>query len=836
MKRFFYLQLFLLTLGVGWLAYVFFNNVSLIIPVDFLCRLLKFPLRASKAVLSRQNFTLYDVKGKFSETPFEASCVCFSLLNGEAPFDRWQCEIKNGTLGTVFGTLTALNGLVQKNGDDYHGILSAHHQTFGSLLGFCRSFRALQQYKPLLEKLKTPVLNGNGQSFLFENLQVHAGGSSQQLSAMYQASECTFGNLRATSVFGQTYFDEKAAHISLQGQRIDTPKFSVYQPLVDGTYAFKSDRFPVKFQGNTDVLRYPLHFCGHSENFQPNADNDIQLSVNGEDIDGQWQFLFHLPKKQWSLSKGLLVANPNVCNRVADVPHNPYQISFNTPLIVYANGNLQRASVQLSSSDFTVNEQPFKKADVTISKETEQMFSWDARFQDFVSDFEENKAALRTHGTCDFSKQKGQMFCIGSIVPDLVNALDKHLPVWWHTFSDNFRFFDKNPYADLAFQWDAKHQIHRLVGYAEAKAGRYKHTDFKKFAVTFFHQPGCAKIKLHRLKTTDGDGSCCICWPYDPQDKHHEQFDFKGSGTFSVQHWETLIGDFIGVSDWSYLDHLHPSMPTEASFKGCVSLPSTSDDFLEVTVHAPTHQIDALPVKDLEVMYRQSAEKTQSSIHGLLFHAAPFDVQLNLFKETFELNAEGKQLPLGSLLQQPIFSEWVADIPSDNLKTYDGLLDVTVKATGRHQPEFSVTGEGFVDFKNPNLSQIHLLGPLQRLIFSKIPFFPTINFNRFVSEFSFNEHEIRSQKAELTGTTSQADIKGVLDLKNHWLKGDLNFSFLDSQQVGIPIVGHAFQILTPVTRAFSASVNGSFKDPKYFITFNPIRWALPKGARPKKKP
>ena len=183
-----------------------------------------------------------------------------------------------------------------------------------------------------------------------------------------------------------------------------------------------------------------------------------------------------------------------------------------------------------------------------------------------------------------------------------------------------------------------------------------------------------------------------------------------------------------------------------------------------------------------------------------------------------------------------MFAKWVADIPSDNLKTYNGLLDLNIKAKGRRYPEFSVEGEGFADFKNPGLSQIHLLGPLQKLLFAKIPFLPTVHFDRFTSEFSFNEREIRTQKAELSGDTAQADIEGVVDLENHWLKGDLNFSFLDHRQMGIPIVRHAFQIFTPVTRAFSASVNGSLKDPKYFVTFNPLRWALPKAKRPQKKP
>ena len=54
MKRFFYLQLFLLTLGIGWLAYVFFNNVSLIVPVDFLCRLRQERRFESAEALRRQ--------------------------------------------------------------------------------------------------------------------------------------------------------------------------------------------------------------------------------------------------------------------------------------------------------------------------------------------------------------------------------------------------------------------------------------------------------------------------------------------------------------------------------------------------------------------------------------------------------------------------------------------------------------------------------------------------------------------------------------------------------------------------------------------------------------
>ena len=840
MKYFFRVrvQLSLLLIGIAWMWYIFHNS-SLIIPVDFFSRLLELPFHTSGAILSRRQLTLYNLKCTFRGTPFEISEVRFSPLSSEKLFERWQCEIRNGTLETSFGTLNALNGIIQKNDDDYCSLLSAHHKNFGSLQGSCDSFRALQQCETYLKNSKSPFHGKDGKDFSFKNLQIHINGSRKKVSATYQIGEIGFGEARATSVFGQTYFDKEAAHIALQGQKIDTPQYSVHRPLADGTYAFPDAVSSMELQGFADIFHQNLQLYGRLQNFQPNADNNIQFAVNGGGTDGCGQLAFNLPQKQWSLPKARFIINPNVCNPIAKVvPHNPYQISFRAPLMLAVQGNPQQGSARLTASDFTVNNHPFKRAEVKVSKTAEQVFSWDATVQPpehAASDAEYRKNNLRTHGTYDSLKHKGQVFCTGSVAPVLTDIREKYMPTWWDEFSSNFRFFEQNPYVDIAFQWNTGRK-QTLFGYAEAQNGRYKQTNFKKLAVTFSHQPGYANLKIHRLQTTNGEGFCFIRWPYDPKDPQHEQFDFNGSGTFSVQRWETLIKDFVGISVTEYLKRLHPLIPTKASFKGCVSFPELPNDHLEVSLRTPTHAVDTVPVKDLDITYRQNAEEKQSTFSGLLFDTAPLKVQIHFWKETFDLNVDGEQLPLEPLLQQPMFAKWLADIPSDNLKTYNGLLDINVKANGRHKPEFSVNGEGFLDFKNPELSQIHLLGPLQKLLFTKIPFFPTFNFDRFTAEFSFDENEIRSQKAELTGPVARADVKGIADLKNHRLKGDLNFSFLDSQQIGIPIIRHAFRVLTPFTRVFSASVNGSFKDPKYFITLNPVRWALPKAPRPKKKP
>ena len=508
MKRFLCIQLFLLFVGIGWLAYVFFNS-SLLIPLDPIFRLLKLPFRTSKAVLSRQRLILCDVKGKFFETPFEAFRIDFSPLKSEKFLERWQCKIQNGSLKTSFGKFDALNGLIRKNNDDYCALLSAHHETLGLLRGNFHSLRALQRYKKMLEHLPSPGVKP--EAFSLKNLQLHTRGDNEKLSLMFKTNEAAFGDVRATDVSGQMRFDERSASAFLRAQQIDTPKCSVRHLSADVTYAFK-DRCSVEFHGDTDVFNRSLNLYGYLEDFQPDTENKVQFSIDGNGLEGKGKFLFHLPRKQGSLSKALLIAEPNVCNLAANVPQNPYRISFNAPLVAQIQGNLQQATVRLNASDFAVNDQPFKQAEAKLSKDAD-VFSWDTTFRqpsNFVSDAEKHKSDLRTYGTCDFSEQKGQLFCNGTVAPVLINALEPYLPPWWDEFLNNFRFFDQNPCADVAFQWNEKQHLNNLFGYAEAQNGRYKQTDFKKLAVTFSHQPGYANIKLHHLQTPDGEGSCFI--------------------------------------------------------------------------------------------------------------------------------------------------------------------------------------------------------------------------------------------------------------------------------------------------------------------------------------
>ena len=298
--------------------------------------------------------------------PFGASRIDFSPLKGGKIFEWWQCEIRGGIFETSFGKFDALNGLIRKNGDDYCALLSVHHETLGLLRGNFHSLRALQQYKTLLENL--PSSGVKTETFSLKNLQLHTEDASEKLSITFQTDAWHFGDIQVTDVFGKMRFDDEAVQLFFQGQQFNTPQFSVQHLLADGTYAFEGHS-SVEFQSNTNVFNQSLRLHGRLKDFQPYSENTVQFSVDGDGLDAKGEFLFHLPRKQWLLSKGSFIASPNFCSQAANVPQNPYHISFNAPLIAQIQGNLQQATVRLNTSDFTVNGQPFKRTEAKLSKD-----------------------------------------------------------------------------------------------------------------------------------------------------------------------------------------------------------------------------------------------------------------------------------------------------------------------------------------------------------------------------------------------------------------------------------------------------------------------------------
>ena len=59
------------------------------------------------------------------------------------------------------------------------------------------------------------------------------------------------------------------------------------------------------------------------------------------------------------------------------------------------------------------------------------------------------------------------------------------------------------------------------------------------------------------------------------------------------------------------------------------------------------------------------------------------------------------------------------------------------------------------------------------------------------------------------------------------LNAKVLFSFLDYQQLKLPIMKQLFQLFQPISKGFAASVQGTFENPKWTLSFNPFRFVLP---------
>ena len=213
-------------------------------------------------------------------------------------------------------------------------------------------------------------------------------------------------------------------------------------------------------------------------------------------------------------------------------------------------------------------------------------------------------------------------------------------------------------------------------------------------------------------------------------------------------------------------------------------------------------------------------------IKGYFWNNSPVTAHVDFKEKAFTFFIKGEKLNSAKILNHPCFKSWKDAIPAENLKTYKGIFNLEAEGQGETLEALRLSGTGHIDFKNENLSQIHLLGPLSKLFSKRFKWQPKISFNQFISDFTFTEQSISSDKSTLLGPSTRADIHGNLDLNKQAISAQIHFSFLDYNQMKLPVLKHVVQIFQPLSKGFSASVSGTFKKPQWFLTFNPFRFVF----------
>ena len=78
----------------------------------------------------------------------------------------------------------------------------------------------------------------------------------------------------------------------------------------------------------------------------------------------------------------------------------------------------------------------------------------------------------------------------------------------------------------------------------------------------------------------------------------------------------------------------------------------------------------------------------------------------------------------------------------------------------------------------------------------------------------------------MTGPSTHVKGDGEINLLTQQLKAQLNFSFLDYKQVKFPVMREFVQILQPFLKGFGAQLSGSFQNPQWQLSFNPLNFLL----------
>ena len=419
--------------------------------------------------------------------------------------------------------------------------------------------------------------------------------------------------------------------------------------------------------------------------------------------------------------------------------------------------------------------------------------------------------------------------CQGYIKPQLTYQLKEYLPKWWYSFFRNFQYNEKYPYVDFQILFDLNSSKALIFGNSYVHNCEYKSTHVDDLNVSFGNQPGFCQLTINTIKTAQNQqGRVQIDWPYDKVNPDVERWLFKGQGNFPIGKWRNLLENFIGPhKNFEAFDFFTANSIAKVKFNGLMAPKKDPKEYLKLHFEMPQTKFFSIPAKQLQFVYRWTPKKT--SIHPIkayVWNKSPVAAQVDLIGKAFNFSFKGEKLNSAKILTHPFFKSWKESIPEENLETYDGIFDFQAKGQGENSEALRLSGTGHVDFKNENLSQIHLLGPLSKLFSKRFKWQPKISFNQFISDFTFTEQSISSDKITLLGPSTRADIHGNLDLIKQAISAQIHFSFLDYNQMKFPIMKHVVQIFQPLSKGFSASVSGTFKNPQWFLTFNPFRFVF----------
>ena len=777
------------------------------LPLHWLLNFLR--IQTSKAIVKDRCLILFNVKVVRKKLEFSCPKLVFQLKKGEVICHVQQALLKYGPY--VF---SHINGVIKRHHGSYKAFLELENRDISKIRIVC------DPYVPkTFEKLADAInsLDVSPRSFSAQGVSVHIS----EKCIYDQMENATFDHMHANMGYGSLYIDGAWLKYSQKANIAKYQDLCLAPVCCCGSVNLKTCMMQQAFVRAQAVHEHlgdvTVSLCARDVSSEKPMPAYVQLQSGALNAEGNFSDL-----KRLELDSGFVKCTSSDLRKKWSWLRS-YDFSFQQPLYLRFYGNRQYLNGVLDAKDVTLDTARIRHIYSTFKLENQEKFSWKACLYG-------EKMRSEISGFYDKRRDSGEFHCAGYIAPEFTYAFKRYLPDWWEPFFKQFRFNEIYPYANFSVLFKAKDPHSLCFGYTSVKNVHFKQSHVQQLQMNFGNCPGYCWLRINQLKTKENSGACEIHWPYDVLNSQKERWIFDGGGDFKACEWLHLLEDFIGESKkFEILKRFDPNTGVQAKFEGVVSSEPYAKEHITIGFKIPEGNILDFPVRDFSTDYIWNPSLIHvKNIRAKLFGESPIVADVSLQKEHFNFQFSGQNITTKWLFNHPIFQPWTKSIPKNNLETYDGLLDIDFQGEGKSLDPVSVSGRGHLTFQNPNLSEIHILGPLARLFSKKFKWLPVVSFNKLVSDFSFTEKQISTQKSMLLGPSTRADLRGHIDFPQQKIQGEIHFSFLDYKQINFPVMRHFVQIFQPISKGFSARISGTFSAPRWNISFNPFRFALPK--------
>lgn len=800
MKKIIIFQIFLLIIGK-----CFISGVSVKLPVGGLWPFFSKNFSAKEVHWIKGKLILKNITVKTDLGPI--LCPQANVLQC---FPDVLLQFKDASLQCSQANISNAQGLLCKRGHSYRAIITANSSSISKINFVCDSIS----------------LKGNNAFRLPENVFLLPAFSLQQLDIHLIKQNHAFIGLQGLKA-KDIYIEKLLINSSNEGNNFNINTFKYKNIIAKNLFGC--------FQIQKDLNELTLNDVIFYSNADYNNIKNISISCNAQKISKE-TFCSKIYAENEAFNVDIKANNflkfdirsshgyirETFVNELFSGENLPIDLKTKNNLYFSVHGLKSNFNVSFSTKNIFLEEECLSSVQGHASVENLNNISWDANLH-------AENTNPKLSGQYDLSQRRGWLLGCGYIKPNLTYQLKEYLPGWWYSFFQNFRCNEKYPYADFQISFDLNNSTATTFGNSYVHDCEYKNTHIDDLNVSFGNQPGFCQLTINTLKADQNQqGQFQIDWPYDKINPDLELWIFKGQGNFPVGKWQNLLENFIGHNNnFDAFKFFTTQSIANVQFNGRISHQKDPEEYLNLYFNIPQTDFFAIPVKRLQFDYRWTQQKTSiNNIKGDFWNHSPVVAKVDLTGKAFSFSFKGQKLNSSKILRHHFFKPWRESIPEENLKMYDGIFDICSEGHGELLEELHLSGTGHIDFKNENLSQIHLLGPLSKLFSKRFKWQPQISFNQFVSDFTFTERSISSNESVLLGPSTRADIHGDLNLHKQAITAQIHFSFLDYNQMQFPIMKHVVQIFQPLSKGFSASVSGTFKNPQWFLTFNPFRFVF----------